>query len=88
VHYAVYTQYMAIRAYRIAFWLCAAASAACFVVGGWLWWSESDAPLLLVDTPLIEVAAISRGQARKLEIAVTNPSSHPLRLAGLDGELC
>lgn len=74
--------------YRVLFWLCAVTSAACIAVGGWLWWNERDVPLLVVDTPLVEVGEVPPRETRILEISVTNTSSHPLRLAGLDGELC
>jgi hypothetical protein len=74
--------------YRILFWLFALATVACFAVGGWLWWSERDAPLLVVDEPVAEVGAVPRGEMRNVEIFVTNTSAEALSLAGLDGELC
>ncbi len=76
------------KVYRVLFWLCAFASAACLALGGWMWWNERDLPLLVVDRPVHEVGDVPCKEGRTLEISVTNTSSHPLRLAGLDGELC
>jgi hypothetical protein len=76
------------KAYRLLFWLFAVAAVACFAVAGWLWWKERDPPLLVVDTPLVEVGDMAAKEQRTVEVTVTNISSHPLRLVGLDGESC
>lgn len=76
------------NAYRTLSWLFALSAAACFVVGGWLWWNDRDVPLLEVDAPVVEVGSVPRNEPRVVEVSVKNTSSHTLHLAGLDGESC
>jgi hypothetical protein len=82
-----YTQFQ-MQIYRYLFWLCLFVSLACFAAGGWLWYSERDVPLLVVDNPSVDVGTVAAKEARIIEVSVQNTSPHPLRLAGVDGELC
>jgi len=60
----------------------------CFIAAGWLWWDARAAEPLVIDAPEIDLGVVTQKEPRIVEIAVTNRGPAPLRLAGLDNELC
>ena len=76
---------------RTCLWLSrllVAISAACFVAGGWLWWNDRvPASVLHMDGP-VQLGVIAAAADHAVEVPVTNTGSLPIRLVGLDGELC
>lgn len=79
---------MSPRTYQLLSRLFFAISVGCFGLGGWLWWADrTPAAVLRVDGP-VELGTIAAAADHALEVPVTNTGSEPIRLAGLDGELC
>ena len=74
--------------YRLLSRLFTLIAVVCFVAAGWLWWDARAAEPLVVDAPEMDLGAVAQTKPRIVEIAVTNIGAAPLRLAGLDNELC
>jgi len=60
----------------------------CLALAGWLWWNDrTPVPVLRVEAP-IDLGAVAVAADHAVEVPVVNTGSEPIRLVGLENELC
>jgi hypothetical protein len=60
----------------------------CLVLAGWLWWIDRPpAAVLRVEAP-IELGGVAVAADHAVDVPVVNTGSEPIRLVGLENELC
>ena len=68
--------------------LLVAVGAGLIATGGWLGWRDGAPDSVLhVDGP-VQLGTIRTAADHAMVVSVTNTGREPIRLAGLDGELC